>query len=348
MSFASESRRQFLRRSGLAAAATGAISRLGVSSAYAGTPAAGSTIAQRQMRGFATGNFFLTLDGVNCGFIKSVDGGGIRADVISEATGASYFVKKHIGQPKYEDIMLEVDFRLTKNLFDWIASSWMSDYSRKNGSILSADYQMNAKSEREFHNALITETTIPAMDAGSKEPASLTIKFAPEYTRYRQASGKLAAPMGKAEQKLWLPSNFKLEIDGLDCTRVSKVDSFTVKQSVAKDQVGEARDYAKEPGKLEFPNLKITFAEITAPTWNDWHEDFVIKGNNGEPQEKNGSLTFLSPNLKQDLGRIKFYHLGIFRLADEGPETRTEQVSRLTAELYCERMEFQYNPQVVA
>ena len=56
-------------------------------------------------------------------------------------------------------------------------------------------------------------------------------------------------------QKQFLPSNFRLEIDGLDCTKVSKIDSFTVKQPIQTDDIGDKRDYKKEPGKLEFPNL---------------------------------------------------------------------------------------------
>ncbi len=67
MSFASESRRQFLRRAGLAAAGAGAISRLAGPETYAGMPAPSPAMAQRQMRGYAAGNFFLTLDGVKGG-----------------------------------------------------------------------------------------------------------------------------------------------------------------------------------------------------------------------------------------------------------------------------------------
>ncbi|MFB3922925.1 MAG: phage tail protein [Terriglobia bacterium] len=342
-----ESRRQFLRRAGLTVAASGAVSHLGVSVASARTPAPAPPDPQRIARAYAAGNFLLTLDGVKCGFVRSVEGGGVQAEVINETTGASYFVKKHIGQPKYEDVTFDLDFRLGKNIYDWISASWMADYSRKNGSIVAADYQMNATSEREFKNALVTETTIPAMDATSKEPAYMTIKIAPEYTRLGKSSGKLSMAMSKGDQKLWLPTNFKLDIDGLDCSRVTKVDAFTIKQKTVGNQVGEARDYLKEPGKLEFPNLRISISEISAPSWIDWHEDFVIKGNNGEPQEKNGSLIFYTPNLKQELGRIKFYHLGIFRLGGPSSESAA-QVQQLTAELYCERMEFQYNPQVVS
>ena len=51
-------------------------------------------------RRYEAGNFFFELDGVKCGFIKSVEGGGVSAEVINEPVGPNYYVKKHIGQPK--------------------------------------------------------------------------------------------------------------------------------------------------------------------------------------------------------------------------------------------------------
>ena len=59
-----------------------------------------------------------------------------------------------------------------------------------------------------------------------KAPASFTLKCAPEYTRTGKVSGGVA-PIAKAEQKVWLPSNLRVTIDGLDCTKVSAVESFT-------------------------------------------------------------------------------------------------------------------------
>jgi phage tail-like protein len=300
------------------------------------------------VRSYVSGNFFFQIDGVKCGFIKSVDGGAISAEVINEPVGPMYFVKKHIGQPKYEDFTLQIGFSMSKAVYDWIAASWQMNYQRKNGAIIACDYKLDAKSQREFFNALITETGIPACDGSSKEPAYLTLKFAPEYTRYTKASGKAAGELGKSEQKLWLPSNFRLTIDGMDCTKVAKIDAFTVKQTAVTDDLGDARDYLKEPGKLEFPNLKITLAEVAAQGWYDWHEDFVIKGNNDEGKEKNGVLEFLSPNRQDVLLTIKMFNLGIFKITTDKSEANADQIKRVSSELYCERMELQFGKGTVA
>ncbi len=291
-------------------------------------------------RSYVAGNFFLNLDGVKCGFVKSVDGGAITADVVEEKLKDSYFAKKHIAQPKYEDITVSFGFNMAQNVYDWIAASWQMNYQRKNGSIVVTDPTFQAKSERQFFNALITETTIPALDGASKDPAYLTVKFAPEYTRVVKASGKLTA--GKAvAQKQFLPSNFRFELDGLDATKVSKIDSFTVKQTAVTDDIGDARDFQKEPGKLEIPNLRVTISEAGASTWVDWFEDFVIKGNCDDSHEKSGAIVFLSPNRKDELGRVNLHNVGIFALRQQAATANADKISRVVAELYCERMELQ-------
>jgi hypothetical protein len=292
-------------------------------------------------RSYVAGHFLLTLDGVDAGFVKSIEGGAIHADVINETVGPSYFVKKHIGPPRYEDFTIQVGAWMQDALYDWIAASWKMNYQRKNGSIVNYDFNFEARSQREFFNALVTEVQIPAMDGASKDQAYMTVKFAPEYTRIGKAAGKAKLPPVKAAQEMWLASNFRLEIDGLDCTKVNAIDSFTVRQTAVADDVGDARDFAKEPGRLEFPNLTITMAETAASTWHDWFEEFVIKGVNDESHEKNGSLTFLTPNRQAELGRVNFFNLGIFKLAPTKADAGTEQIQRVTAHLYCERMELQ-------
>ncbi len=193
----------------------------------------------------------------------------------------------------------------------------------------------------EFFNALLTETTIPACDASSKEPAYLTLKFAPELTRSQPGTGKLDGAAEK-KQKPWTPSAFRLAIDGLPCNRVSKIESLTIKQLVTESAIGDIRDYEKEPAKLEIPNLKITFDEADIGPWSDWFDHFVVQGFSGEADEKNGTLTFLAPNLKTALAHIELKNLGIFKLSKHKYEAAADASRKVTAELYCERMSFKY------
>ena len=111
---------------------------------------------------------------------------------------------------------------------------------------------------------------------------------------------------------------------------------------MTENAVGEMRDYEKEPASIEFPNLVITFPESHADEFYKWHEDFVIKGNNGQDKEKGGSLEYLTPNLTDTLFTLTFHNLGVFKLTPEKVEAGNEQIRRLKAEMYCEKIDFAY------
>jgi hypothetical protein len=339
------SRRRFL---GTAAGATGVALGAAV---WGANQAAAAVVPQGAAqplmadikRSFVASRFAIELDGVQGGFLKRVEGGHAYAEVVNETVTPTAFTMKHLGNVKYEDFTMQLGFSMSKAVYDWISASWQMNYRRKTGAIVAADFNYDVRRRREFSDALITETTIPACDGSSKDPAYMTLKFSPESTLVVPATGKVAAPQPGTQQKTWLPSNFRLDIKGLDCTRVNKIEAFTVKQGIVTDDVGESRDTTREPGKLEFPNLVISLAQTGGQSWLDWFEDFVIRGNNGQENEKNGSLVFLSPNLQTELARVDFFNLGIFKITDGPQEAGSDSIARHTASLYVERMALTVN-----
>jgi len=292
-------------------------------------------------RSYASTKHIMTLAGKSVGFVDGLEGGTIVADVIEESAGSSLFTKKRIGTLRYEEFAVKVSPGMDGAVYDWIAKSWSMKAERKSGSLVLADMQLQAQSERQFVNALITETTIPALDAGSKEPTHITLRFAPQSIRVVKASGKVEGDVLKNAQRMFVSACFRLQIDGLDCTRISHIDSFTVKQLEGVGSVGAGRTVTREAGKVVFPNLKVTQAESTAQSWLDWHESFVVQGNNDDKAEKNGTLELLSPDLQTTLARVRFFNAGIFSIRPDTAKASFEQPPRVIAELYVERMEFE-------
>jgi phage tail-like protein len=288
-------------------------------------------------RPFAAGRPILELDGVVCGALQSAAGGAIAADVVT-VRGQGFFDEKHLGQVMFEDLELQLGLSLDRSVYDWISASWLGKASRRDGTILATDFAGKAVSEREFFRGLLTAVTLPALDAASKDAAYLSLKISPEYTRFRRASGgAVKLPGGK--QKEWLASRFRLDIDGLDTGRVSKVDALSVTQAVVRDQPGETRGSEKLAGRLEFPNLRVTVAASDADTWTAWFDDFVVRGNDDASRERNGKLTFLAADGKTPLAEVSLFSLGIFRLEPEAQEAGADTIARIVADLYCERME---------
>jgi tail tube protein gp19 len=296
----------------------------------------------------AGGVTLLQLDGEQPRAVMGADGGDAVGTVVSEPPATTPYVKKHVAGVKYEDITVTCGTGMSKAFYEWIAASFTGNHQRRNGSVVAADFNYKEKSARDFSQALITEVGMPALDAASKDAAKMTIKFSPELTRNRKGSGAVVRPPSSKVQKKWLPANFRLTIAGLEaaCAKVNKVEALTIKQTVVQDPVGDQRDYQKEPGKIDFPNLRVTLPEAWAEPFFAWHEDFVIKGNSADQQEKSGTLEYLTPDLATALFTLSFKGLGIFKCAPEKAEAGSENIRRVKAEMYCEQITFKYGDAV--
>ena len=105
---------------------------------------------------------------------------------------------------------------MSKAFYDWVGqgSNTAGGHIRKNGAILTCDYQNNVLGRLEWFMGLLTAISFPALDAVSRDRGSIALKITPEYTkRYSgDESAVKSAPIAIA-QKTWLCSNFRLKID---------------------------------------------------------------------------------------------------------------------------------------
>lgn len=298
-----------------------------------------TTAAASDGRSYVTGYFALELDGYSCGLVRSVEGGDAEGEVVVEKTSAGSLTKKHIGNVKYNDFSVQLPLAPSP-CTQWVSDLLAGKSTRHSGRVLGYNSTLTQTSAREFGNALITEVTLPALDAASKDAAYMTLKFSPEYVRNKKGDGsKVDSPITKG--KPVLTSNFAVTIGKLPAARVKKVEALTIKQTVTTDSVGEFRDYAKEPGKLEIPNLKVTLSATDVDPWAEWHQSFVVAGKSGDTEELTGTIKFLDPTLKETLFTISFSGLGIFKLSP-APRPSNEDVSAVTAEMYVESMNMSF------
>ena len=148
-------------------------------------------------------------------------GGEIFAQVVKDG-GAVPYVKKHPGLVEYEDVTVDVGLAMSDALFDWIAAEWAGKAQPKDCVLLTAGYDFAIKAQRHLKGARIAATTIPALDATSKAAAPLSVRLIPGSIALSPGVGKLQ--LKSLKQRLWRASNFRLDIDGLDCSRVSWIE----------------------------------------------------------------------------------------------------------------------------
>jgi phage tail-like protein len=309
-------RREFLEKAILGAGAGAALTVFGPESMLAVT---GDT------RGYAAGKYGIEIDGIMAGWVESVEGGHSTSDVVNEKVGASSIQQKHIAGVKYEDITVNCGTGMSKAFYEWIKSMSDGRPLRKNGAIVACDFNFKEVSRTEWTGGIITEVGLPALDAASRDAARMTVKIAPESTRVVKGSGKSATGSQARVQKKWLPSNFRLDISGLDCRRVNKIEAITLK--------------AKTTANRAAPNLVVTLSESDAAGWNTWQKS-SISGRGGN--SRSGRLAFLAPDLREELFTLTFYNLGISKLTPDKTEAGSANIRRVKAEMYCEEMKFSY------
>jgi hypothetical protein len=89
----------------------------------------------------SAGSFELAIDGSRLSaYIRSVEGGFMKAAVIDEAIGPNNFRVKHTSTVEIEPFGFEVGFAGSRKILKWIQASWKKEYSRKNGQITHGDF----------------------------------------------------------------------------------------------------------------------------------------------------------------------------------------------------------------
>ncbi len=296
-------------------------------------------------RAYSAGQFLFTLDSdaAATGWLKSVDGGGIKGSVIQENIGPDFVQIKHLATVEIEPLTVEVGLSGSKSILEWIQESFTRSkkserFSRRNGSIIHADYNQKATMEYWFYEALISEVSFPTLDGSSTSPAYATVKFQPERFETKSKDGISIQGFDKQRQKLWSPSNFRFNIDGLNCRHVNKVESFTIKQKIKPLYFGTSRFPELEPAGIEIPNLTVTTASAYADDFIKWHQDFVVKGGKDPEFQKTGSIEFLDPQTQSAIFTIKLDKVGINHLNVEKSEGDADAIKRTKVELFVESM----------
>ena len=119
-------------------------------------------------------------------------------------------------------------------------------------------------------------------------------------------------------------SNFRVSLDGLDLDSVARVGPLTLRRPLAAD--------------AEIPDLELTLSEAGSASIADWHRTFVIDGDNGEKDEKSGSIALLDPALRDTLLQVDLSRCRHLRPRPHSGGRGTDAISRITTRMYCEEM----------
>jgi hypothetical protein len=291
-------------------------------------------------KSYTAGHFELQIDGhKTTTFLKSVDGGWAKANVVDDPMGGNSGRVKHLTTVEIEPMSLEFGLSGSTHILEWIQGSWNRKWARRNGQISHADFNLQHTFEHWFYDALITETTFPALDGASKEGGYLKCKIQPERVVTKSAAGPSIGGDHNLKQKMWTPSSFRFTLDQIDDMQyANKIESFTIKQGVKKLYTGADRFPLVEPTKIEFPNITGTISLAYADKLLRWQRDYIQSGKKDPKAQMSGSIEFLSPDRASTIFRINLFEVGLLSASIQQATANADQIKRVKFEMFVGSM----------
>ncbi len=282
-------------------------------------------------RQFATQNEFLSLDdGVNptpTFLVREVSGGYPFFQVIADSS--TDVVTKTIGNVVTKPMRVTVPGAIPSSLRPFITKFLTRTQTGLSGSVIYADFNRVAVGELEFEEGLMTELSLPALDASSRDSFQFQCVFDVGSSARFKGDRTRVVPVTEAKQPNALVSNFRLTIPGLESMArfVNRIEPIAITQPVVQ-RIGDSADL----GSMNVSDLIISASESAAKPLYDWF-DAVLSGNKSE---RTGILELLGPDLRKVVTRLELRNLGLWWLAV--PDGQAESIRRVTAKMYCEEV----------
>ena len=201
-------------------------------------------------RSYAGNRFYLELDKPS-GWLFTAEGGQPSTDLITERLAGGYPSRKHVGIVKFEDITVTCGTGMTEQFYQWLQQSLRYEHQRRNGAIVSANYDYKEVARQDFHQALITEIGFPGLDASSKDTAKFNIKYAVEWTEMKYSNGAQSI-------RAVVTDSLARTAEDVESTTVSKFKPKAL--NLNSKRIGNKKLRIKAYGKLVLP-ARMTAAD---------------------------------------------------------------------------------------
>lgn len=279
--------------------------------------------------------------------LRSVDGGGVKAEVVNYQMGENGDIWRQLGKPKYDDIKLSLGIADAGPFWTWIVQFLAGTHNRYNGAIIAADVFYKERARREFTDALLAEVGIGKWDANDKNQANVSITMAPEKVTFKPGNpdggAKVDARASSEDaQKQVAACNFRFSVDGFEdaCKRTNKVDAISLKCKIIEYHHGTRIEAGKMPGKIELGNLVFYVPEADAEKFRTIHNDRMAGTRTDQGKGLGAQLTFFNNN-NVDQGQFQFKGVHIFNVSSEKADASSEEMKLTKIECVVEKIEYE-------
>lgn len=247
---------------------------------------------------------------------QSPVGGLVKADVSTIFSGAGGPPKRQISSFGYTNLQFQLGLEVGTPIMNWVNAALTGTPVTKSGTLVELGGANRAKSYLDFTDAAIADFVIPGFDGSSKTPSTFILEASISKSTFR--TGDNAPIQVSPKPKPFLPSYFRLKIDGLPTTRVRLIAPIS---------------FSRRTGGIAPTDLVVTFSSTDVDPWRAWVDDFIVNGNNGQGKEKQGSIEVMAPNLSDILATLAIRQIGIRELV---PADDTSALPGYRASMYFE------------
>ena len=302
-------------------------------------------IGTNTSRAYSAAHFVLELDHTEiAGFFRSVEGGGVKAEVLTYNMGSNPEGWRQLGKPRYDDIKIQVGMSMSETFYDWIEAFFAGKIVRKDGAILAGDFHYKERARREMFDVLISEVAIPKFDAADRSPCYMGVTLVPERVQFAAPTMRDLSPQVSAtSQKLWTPNHFEFVISGFQeaTRRTTKIEGFSIKQQILEYRSGNQLNAVRVPGRITFPNLTFYIPEADAKPLVDHFTKRVIRGAPPAPTRLDGAITATDAD-RSPLCTVSLFGIDISGIGPDKSDSTSQEIKQVRVDITVEKMSFQY------
>ena len=236
------------------------------------------------------------------------------------------FIKKRIIESlEYNEVTLGFDIPLPEPIFQLFYAVFKGTVVSGVVSILKISSARKVVRTYDLGTCNITEASFSGVDGSSKDKGFATLKLRPQHIDLIPAGKGIINLPFVEKSPVFLQSNFSIAIDKVLTVRVRSLSSL-----VARPHFTDASQVPGTIDFIEFKSLQLTIseAETDRADWQIWLQASV---KNQQEEGKNGTLTFLGPDLKKVLFEMSLTNLIIVSVlfaesgtADDIPTVKLE------------------------
>lgn len=287
---------------------------------------------------YGAGNFCMELDGNFAGFIKKVDMGSLKGDVVVHNLGGFQHQIKHVAKMSHAPIKFDIGVAMGNGVYQWIKSSFNNQQVLKSGAIMICDQDYNVVRRIDWTDGHITGITLPKLSGDGKEGLYFSVEFQPTTVRHSKGTGKANVKVGD-KQKIMQNNMFRMLSPLGDTKSLISVNECKWTQKTQPVAYGEPIEDTHAPTSIEVGDLTMTLSNHVYAEWEAKAYNWFVLGNRSAALEVANTLQILAPDGKKIVAEVTYKGCGLKEVKSAALEANKGAISTFDVTCYVEELE---------